>query len=37
MAESRQAIERGTFAAYAKAQLAAIDRHEHAAARFGDA
>ena len=36
MAESRAAIEAGTFAAYAKAQLAAIDRHEHSATRFGE-
>lgn len=30
MAESRAAITAGTFAAYAKDKLAAIDRHEHA-------
>ena len=35
MADSRQAIERGTFAAYAKRQLDTIDRHEHSARRFG--
>ncbi|CAN5925220.1 hypothetical protein BH11MYX4_BH11MYX4_44690 [soil metagenome] len=36
MAESRRAIEAGTFAAYAKQKLAAIDRHEHSATRFGE-
>jgi queuine tRNA-ribosyltransferase len=35
MAESRREIEHGTFAAYAKRQLDAIDRHEHSAMRFG--
>ena len=29
MAEVRQAIEEGHYAAYAKAKLEAIDRHEH--------
>ena len=29
MAEARAAIESGTYAAYARAKLAAIDRHEH--------
>ncbi len=37
MAESRAAIEAGTFASYAKTKLEAIDRHEHSAKRFGDA
>ena len=36
MAESRQAIENGTFATYAKTKLEAIDRHEHSATRFGE-
>ncbi len=36
MADSRHAIERGTFASFAKEQLAAIDRHEHSATRFGE-
>ena len=36
MADSRQAIEDGTFAAYAKRQLDAIDRHEHSATRIGE-
>ena len=36
MADSRQAIEQGTFAAFAKEQLRAIDRHEHSATRFGE-
>jgi queuine tRNA-ribosyltransferase len=31
MAEARAAIASGTYAAYAKAKLAAIDRHEHGA------
>jgi queuine tRNA-ribosyltransferase len=35
MAESRRAIENGTFAAFAKMQLDAIDRHEHGTTRFG--
>jgi queuine tRNA-ribosyltransferase len=34
MADSRKAIERGDFAAFAKAKLDAIDRHEHSAKRF---
>lgn len=33
MADSRSAIEGGTFAAFAKAKLDAIDRHEHGATR----
>ena len=37
MAESRHAIEAGTFAAYARKKLDAIDRHEHSATRFGEA
>ena len=37
MAESRQAIESGTFSGYAKNRLEAIDRHEHSATRFGQA
>ena len=37
MAESRRAIEAGTFAAYARKKLDAIDRHEHSATRFGEA
>lgn len=32
MAESREAIERGTFAAFAKKRLSEIDRHEHGTA-----
>jgi queuine tRNA-ribosyltransferase len=36
MAESRSAIERGDFAAYAEAKLEAIDRHEHSDTRMGD-
>jgi hypothetical protein len=35
MAEARQAIERGTYAAYARAKLDAIDRHEHSDKRLG--
>ncbi len=34
MAESRAAIERGVFAAFAKERLEQIDRHEHAAQRL---
>jgi queuine tRNA-ribosyltransferase len=34
MADSRDAIARGDFAAFAKAKLDAIDRHEHSATRF---
>ncbi len=36
MAESRSAIENGTFASYAKERLDAIDRHEHSSTRFGE-
>lgn len=36
MAESRRAIEDGTFSAYARSKLAVIDRHEHSATRFGE-
>jgi queuine tRNA-ribosyltransferase len=35
MAESRAAIESGTFAAYARAKLEQIDRHEHSDRRMG--
>jgi queuine tRNA-ribosyltransferase len=35
MAESRDAIERGTFADYARERLEVIDRHEHSATPFG--
>jgi queuine tRNA-ribosyltransferase len=35
MADSRRAIERGTFAAFARERLDAIDRHEHSATRLG--
>ena len=35
MAEARAAIERGTYAAYARAKLAAIDRHEHSDPSLG--
>jgi queuine tRNA-ribosyltransferase len=35
MAEARSAIERGTYAAFAKAKLEAIDRHEHSEKRLG--
>ena len=35
MADSRDAIAAGTFAAFAKDKLEAIDRHEHSATRFG--
>ncbi|GAC1538387.1 MAG: tRNA guanosine(34) transglycosylase Tgt [Polyangiales bacterium] len=34
MADSRAAIARGEFAAFAKAKLDAIDRHEHSERRF---
>jgi queuine tRNA-ribosyltransferase len=37
MADSRDAIADGTFAAFAKAKLDAIDRHEHSATRLGAA
>ncbi len=37
MAEARDAIERGTFAAFARAKLEAIDRHEHSDRRLGPA
>lgn len=37
MADSRAAIERGTFAAFAAKTLDAIDRHEHSTSRFGQA
>lgn len=33
MRQAREAIDAGTYAAYARKQLAAIDRHEHAEAR----
>ncbi len=36
MRESRRAIEAGTFAAFAKAKLEAIDRHEHSGKRMGE-
>jgi queuine tRNA-ribosyltransferase len=35
MSEARAAIERGEYAAFAKAKLEAIDRHEHSEFRFG--
>jgi queuine tRNA-ribosyltransferase len=35
MAEARAAIERGTYAAFARAKLEAIDRHEHSDRRPG--
>lgn len=35
MAESRAAIEAGVFAAYARAKLEQIDRHEHSDRRMG--
>jgi queuine tRNA-ribosyltransferase len=35
MADSRRAIEAGTFAQYARSTLDAIDRHEHSATRLG--
>lgn len=34
MAEARREIEQGTYAAYAKKKLEAIDRHEHSDRRF---
>jgi len=37
MAEARAAIEAGTYAAYARAKLEAIDRHEHSDQRLGRA
>ena len=36
MADSRRAIAAGTFAAFAKEKLAAIDRHEHSETAFGE-
>jgi queuine tRNA-ribosyltransferase len=36
MADSRRAIEAGTFAAFARQRLDAIDRHEHSATAFGE-
>jgi queuine tRNA-ribosyltransferase len=36
MAEARRAIEAGTFAAFARTKLEAIDRHEHRDRRLGD-
>ena len=35
MTEARRAIEEGRYAAFAKAKLEAIDRHEHSDRRFG--
>ena len=35
MAEARRAIELGTYAAYARAKLDAIDRHEHSDRKLG--
>lgn len=35
MTESRAQIERGTFAAYARETIEAIDRHEHSGRRIG--
>ncbi|HEY5961110.1 MAG TPA: tRNA-guanine transglycosylase, partial [Polyangiaceae bacterium] len=35
MSEARQAIERGTYATYARQKLERIDRHEHSAERLG--
>ncbi len=35
MTSARAAIEAGTYASFAKAQLEAIDRHEHSGKRFG--
>jgi queuine tRNA-ribosyltransferase len=35
MTEARAAIEAGTYAAYARAKLDAIDRHEHSGRRMG--
>jgi queuine tRNA-ribosyltransferase len=37
MAQARRAIEEGTYAAFAKATLEAIDRHEHADRKIGEA
>jgi queuine tRNA-ribosyltransferase len=37
MAEARRAIALGTYAAFAKAKLEAIDRHEHSDRRLGPA
>src|ERR1700722_4999449 len=37
MAEARRAIEEGSYAAFARARLEAIDRHEHSDRRFGRA
>jgi queuine tRNA-ribosyltransferase len=37
MAEARGAIEQGTYAAFAKAKLDALDRHEHSDRRLGPA
>jgi queuine tRNA-ribosyltransferase len=37
MAEARDAIEQGTYAAFARAKLEAIDRHEHSDRRLGPA
>jgi queuine tRNA-ribosyltransferase len=37
MAEARRAIEEGSYAAFARATLEAIDRHEHSDRRFGRA
>jgi queuine tRNA-ribosyltransferase len=36
MADSRRAIEQGTFASFAKTKLEAIDRHEHSTRRLGE-
>jgi len=36
IAEARRAIELGTYAAFAKKKLEAIDRHEHSEKRMGD-
>jgi len=36
MADARRAIEAGTYAAWAKAKLEAIDRHEHSDRRLGE-
>jgi queuine tRNA-ribosyltransferase len=37
MADARREIEAGTYAAWARARLDAIDRHEHSARRLGAA
>jgi queuine tRNA-ribosyltransferase len=37
MAEARHAIEEGSYAAFARTRLQAIDRHEHSDRRFGQA